>query len=451
MRARVSTKIGAAVFALLLVTLVAHVAVTRTVMSKEVAVLRRRAGAHGLRLVALSLSGGPHAFETVATSLERGPSIGVYDAAGKAIARVHRAPARLSSAAMAQAAASPEPIFLAEGVGVLALGEAQGGARFVALIEGGVEERLRSTRVKILLLVSMASVLFGLIASVVLSRRIRARLLETSGVVRRVAEGELDVRLPVSSDDEIGQLARDFNRMAEALGRHIDALRREDARRRRTLADWTHEIATPLTSVIGYLEALRSGRLDAARTERYLRQAHEQAKALEHLTEDLTVLSQLDAEGVALARKDVDLIALLEAELDASRVRAPGLTFVRAGEAELCVSLDPQRFSQILRNVLANAERYARARVTVSCARAGAHVALAVDDDGEGIAPEHLAHVTESFYRVDSSRDRKTGGRGLGLSIASRLARAHGGRLEVSSRVGEGTRVLVEIPASTDL
>ncbi len=448
MRGRVSTKIGIAVFTLLLVTLVVQVALTCLVMRKDVTALRERTRGVGLQLMALALAGGPHDLATVARALERGPGAGIYDARGVAISRAPNAPERLAREVLARARAVREPVSPYPGMGVLHLHSSGGEARFVALVEGAVDERLLAARTKILIAITLASVLFGLAASLWLSRQIRRKLLETRNVVRRVAEGELDVRLPVSSDDEVGQFALDFNRMAERLSEHIAALKQEDQRRRRTLADWTHEIATPLTSVIGYLEALRSGALEPVRRARYLKQAHDQAKSLERLTEDLTVLSQLESEGLQLLCEPCEITALVDAELEPSRLRVPHVRFERTGAASVRAHVDPQRFAQILRNLVGNAERHARTQVTAVCEAGEQSVWVRIQDDGNGIAPEHLAHVTESFYRVDASRDRQTGGRGLGLSIAQRLAEAHQGSLQIASKVGEGTAVTVRIPAT---
>ena len=258
-----------------------------------------------------------------------------------------------------------------------------------------------------------------------------------------MAEGELDVRLPTYSDDEVGVLAKSFNRMADNLQNHIAELRDEGERRRRIFADWTHEISTPLTSVLGYLEILRGDTIDPSRRQQYLDTAFQQAKALEALTDDLSVLSRLESEGLSILPSSFDVVELVRAEIEAVRHRGTGKRVPIECDAvgAVVAMVDAGRLAQAIRNVLDNATRYARTRVTVTCHAENDECEIAIRDDGEGIAPEHLSHITDSFYRADPSRDRGTGGRGLGLSIAQRILHAHGGRIELTSEVDNGTTV----------
>ena len=448
MQSRISTRIGLTVGALLLLTLVLQVILTRMVMKQDVSDMRARASAGGLRLFALGLRGGPFDGQTLDRTFTDGAFLGTYDAHGMALSRHQNAPERLTSSVLALADASEGAVWEGDDrrVNVLRLEPPVGDARYVAVGDGHIERRLRDSRLRILLMITLVSALLGLSASVWLTRVLRQKLLVARTTVRRVAEGDLSVRFAGGSDDELGELAHDFNRMTEHLDRHIEALRAEDARRRRIFADWTHEIATPLTSVLGYLEALSEGGLDTERQARYLAHAHGQAKDLERLVEDLTTLSQLESEGVRLTRMPTDLTQLAASELDASALRAPHLRHERLWSEALTCSIDATRLGQVLRNVLNNAERHARTRITVSCTKARDDALwVEIEDDGEGIAPEHLAHVTESFYRVDTSRARNTGGRGLGLSIARRLTEAHGGELTISSAVGVGTTVRITL------
>ena len=451
MQWRVSTRIGLSVGALLLLTLVLQVVLTRMVMKQDVSDLRARASAGGLRLFALGMRGGPFDASTLDRTFTDGAFLGAYDARGVALARHRSAPARLAQSLLARADASDGMVWEGDDrrVNVLRLVPPAGEAHYLALGDGHIERHLRGSRLRILLMITLVSALLGLSASVWLTRVLRQKLLTARSTVRRVAEGDLSVRFAAGSDDELGELAHDFNRMTENLDRHIAARRDEAARRRRIFADWTHEIATPLTSVLGYLEALSAGGLDAERQRRYLSHAHGQAKDLERLVEDLTTLSQLESEGVRLNRVPTDVTRLVAAELDASALRAPHLHLERAPSEAIACAVDPTRLAQVLRNVLHNAERHARTRITVRCSKLGDEKAcIQIADDGEGIAAEHLAHVTESFYRVDSSRARNTGGRGLGLAIARRLTEAHGGELTLSSELGVGTTVHITVSLS---
>ena len=271
-------------------------------------------------------------------------------------------------------------------------------------------------------------------------------LVTARGVVRRMADGELAVRLPVPRDAQIAAFADDFNRMAARLQDTIEELRDEGERRRRIFADWTHEIATPLTSVLGYLESLREGGADPERTQRYLDTAYRQAKALESLTDDLSVLSRLESEGLSLDPVREDVASLVRSEVLAAGERAEGVAFHFTTEGDVVADVDAGRLGQAVRNVLDNAGRHAARTVHVECAVEGEHCVVRVKDDGPGIDPEHLPHLTDSFYRADASRARGTGGRGLGLAISRKVLEAHGGGISFESEPGHGTVVSLFVP-----
>jgi two-component system sensor histidine kinase BaeS len=222
--------------------------------------------------------------------------------------------------------------------------------------------------------------------------------------------------------------------------------------RRRSFADWTHEITTPLSSVLGYLESLQMPGFDEATRARYVDTAYERALALRALTDDLATLSQLDFDGLRLDRVPVDVPLLVELE---TRALAPsaGAAGVELAVGAIAPGLallgDRQRLGQVLRNVLTNAIRHTRpgARVELRALAQGDRVAIEIEDHGSGIAAAHLAHLGERFYRPDGSRDRRTGGRGLGLAIARGIVEAHGGTLAIHSQLGVGTRVTIAIPS----
>jgi signal transduction histidine kinase len=415
-------------------------------MEREIARFRSESLENTLDILELSVRAGRPVAVDMIERLREGPAVGLYDAMGHALARTDHAPALLPAPLLARARARGDAVTVDEGQRLAVRGVSDPHPHFVAVEVGFIERRLGRTRLVVLVSITSASALLALFATFWLTRRIRGQLLQASDVVQRMAQGELEVRLPVSSDDEVGRLAADFNRMAERLQNHIAALQREDARRRRIFADWTHEIATPLSSVLGYLEALRSPALPAERRERYLQRAHEQARALESLSDDLSVLSQLESEGLRLDRAEHDLVGLLRAEADACALRAPRLRLSLDAPERAPSLVDAQRLSQVLRNLLSNAERHARSRIVLRCEVSNPGHLITVEDDGPGIDPEHLQHVTESFYRADASRDRGTGGRGLGLSIAKHIVQTHGGSLSVASEPGRGTAVTLRLP-----
>ena len=283
------------------------------------------------------------------------------------------------------------------------------------------------------------TVLVGASAFRVLRWGIERRLRQASLVADRIAEGQFDQPPPDLGDDEVGRLARRFRALAEKL-------HREESMRRRSFADWAHEISTPLTSVLGYLESLSMEELaaDPELRRRYVRTAYEQAQALGALADDLSTLSQLDFEGLPLDRVRCDLGALAAQE----RAAATTEIVLEPMPAHLEVDGDPQRLGQVIRNLVSNAIRHSPpgTRIAIRGGRTATTVWLEVEDQGPGIAAEHLGHLGERFYRVDASRTRTTGGRGLGLAISLGIVESHGGRLSFRSELGVGTTVRLELP-----
>lgn len=338
----------------------------------------------------------------------------------------------------------------------------RGSAVFLGLFEENTVQQVARGRIYLLVALTLGAVLFTLLATAWLTRRARASLREIEAVVHRMAEGDLSVRLPVGSDDEVGRVVADFNRMADALAQRLEELRRAEAHRSRMesertrlFAAFTHEISTPLTSVLGYLESLRMPEIEAdpETRRRYVEIAFTQARALEALAEDLAMLSRLEFDGrLTLSRVAVDLRTLVKDELASFEPRAAEreVALELSTDGELVADVDPQRIAQVVRILVDNALRHtpARSSVRVSIARDSHCIAIAVRDAGPGVPPEHLARLGEPLHRIDDSRARDTGGRGLGLSIARGIARAHGGTLVFESPDDGGLCVTLRLPSS---
>jgi two-component system phosphate regulon sensor histidine kinase PhoR len=221
------------------------------------------------------------------------------------------------------------------------------------------------------------------------------------------------------------------------------------------VANASHELRTPLATLIGYTETLRERPedIDPPTRERFLSVVHDEARRMQQVVEDLISLSRIEAEKFTAPTEAVDLAPIIDQALKGARrmadERSSGL--VRDVEADLPdVAADASQILQLLDNLLTNALRYGEpgTPVTVSAKAEGPMVHLAVADQGEGIAPEHVKRVTERFYRVDTSRSRSLGGTGLGLSIVKHVVERHRGRLAIESELGKGTIVHVFLPVA---
>ncbi len=293
----------------------------------------------------------------------------------------------------------------------------------------------------------LAAVVAGLAAvllTVGLSRRILRPIETLTAAARRMEKGDLSQRVEVQSNDEIGELARAFNAMADGLTR-LEELRRN------MVTDVAHELRTPLSNIQGYLEALQDGVVEPKRE--VIDSLHEEAMLLNRLVDDLQELALAEAGQLKLECQPVAPADLVNRAIEAVRAQATagGITLQTDLPADLpLVDVDPQRIGQVLGNLLNNALTHTPSgREIVVAARPGeSEVEVSVSDTGEGIPPEHLPYIFERFYRADKSRSRATGGTGLGLAIAKQLVEAHGGRIEVESEVGRGTQFTFILPVS---
>jgi len=301
------------------------------------------------------------------------------------------------------------------------------------------------------------AVLAAAVAGLVMVRMIVRRLHALDAVAARVAEGDLAARVPAAGGDEIGALAQRFNRMTERLEAARNELARADAERRRLFENITHELATPLTSIRGYVETLLDARVASTEAERhgYLADVLEEAERLDVLVRDLMELTRLESGAQALHRERLDWTALCRntARRFEPRFTAAGLALRWDGPTEPAwIDADGRRMEQVIDNLLANALRYVprggAVAVSVGPASpgAGARHVLRVCDDGPGLSPADLARVFERFYRAPSPRGVE--GSGLGLAIVREIVERHGGSVRAERREPRGASFVVEMPAA---
>lgn len=280
--------------------------------------------------------------------------------------------------------------------------------------------------------------------------RVRRTLEEVGHAAHMIADGRRGARVPRTGDGiELDDLADSFNTMAERLD-HIEETRR------RLLADVGHELRTPVATLSAYLEGLQDGVAEwNAQTQELL---GIQVRRLSVLVGDLSAVSRaeegvLGLEPVRVGAGEVLCRAAAAAspafrEKDIDLVVATGLP-----DPDPFVVVDQARMSQVLANLLANAHRHTASggTVTLGISSSGRGVILEVRDNGEGIAPDHLPHIFERFYRADRGRSRDRAGSGIGLTISRAIIEAHGGRLTAhSDGPGRGATFRITLPAGRD-
>jgi signal transduction histidine kinase len=287
-----------------------------------------------------------------------------------------------------------------------------------------------------------------------LSSTVTERIQLLKEAAQKLAQGDLQTRVPINGRDEIATLSSAFNQMAEQLQAADQKQRQLDNLRRDLIAWVSHDLQTPLTSVRAILEALADGVVEEPEmVRRYLNTAQRDVMSLSALIDDLFQMSQLDAGGFPLERAPASLSDLVSDTLESFSELAKQQDITLEGFVEADVDpvlMDTQAIGRVLNNLISNALRYtpAQGRVSVWVRRTGHGVEVTVSDTGAGIRAVDLPHIFERFYRGDAarSRNRGNGGAGLGLAIARGIVQAHGGTIRVESEPGKGTQFTFYIP-----
>lgn len=268
--------------------------------------------------------------------------------------------------------------------------------------------------------------------------RRRAERISRDNVSERVPEPRIA--------GEFLNLARTFNEMLDRLQKAIEDLQN-------FAADAAHELRTPLANLRAEVETALQHPQSQEDHVRTLSSVLEEVSRMSRIVTDLLTLARLDMRQYALKREDVPLAPLLlEAkETWEAPAKEQGIS-IHVEAQDIQVRGDPDALRRILMNLVENAIKYNRpgGRVTLSVERGDGKARLQVADTGIGISPEHLSRLFRRFYRVDKARSRESGGSGLGLAICKSFVEAHGGKIDVSSTVGEGTTFTVEIPAAEE-
>ena len=294
---------------------------------------------------------------------------------------------------------------------------------------------------RILLYGALIGAVIALLLGIFLSRTLTRPIRELTQATHAVSEGDLSQQVPVRSSDELGELAQAFNKMSSELSRSVNS-------RKQMTADIAHELRTPLSLILGHAEAVHDGVLPPTRENFEI--IREEATRLEHLVNDLRILSLADAGELSIIPQSIEPQRLLQevAAIYQYQTQRKNITLDLDVASPLSnIEVDPGRMTQVLTNILDNALRHTpeAGRIIISAKEVNNQVELAIQDSGPGLKAEDLDHIFDRFYRTDSSRQRD-GGSGLGLAIARSIVQAHGGQLSAESEAGNGLKVIVRLP-----
>ncbi|MDG2064702.1 MAG: HAMP domain-containing sensor histidine kinase, partial [SAR324 cluster bacterium] len=251
--------------------------------------------------------------------------------------------------------------------------------------------------------------------------------------VSALGKGDLEHRLPEKRRDELGNLARAFNRMSYSIKEMLTA-------REQLLLDVSHELRSPLTRMKVALEFIPENSSQVS--------LQSDVQEMEQMVTEILETERLKSEYGKLNRMDTDLVTLIGETCLMFEGKSPGISFEKS--VEKCVAnVDVEQIKTVLKNILANAHKYSTSEndpIKVSLSMDESEVQLKIQDYGQGIPDEEMDLIFEPFYRVDKSRNKNTGGYGLGLSLCKTIVEAHGGTIFVKSNMGQGTIFLIILP-----
>ncbi len=315
--------------------------------------------------------------------------------------------------------------------------------------------------------IKVAGIAFGCLISLMLftsflyHSRVNDRffkpLKELKDGVEEIARGNYSVRVENYVANEMGILIDSFNEMAQKLqdGERIKA--EYEANRKALIANISHDLKTPITSVQGYIEVIRDQHeIPREMLDRYLQIIYNNTAYLNRLIDDLFLFSKLDMQKLEFQFETVSIRPFVQDIMEEFQLelqeRQTGFDYTDSLQGDCLVRLDRKRLHQVLRNIIENAVKYGNETgclIRASLSRQGDSVSIAVSDNGPGIPPDVASHIFDRFYRIDSERKKDLASTGLGLAIAKELVDAHGGEITVSSEGHRGACFTIRLPVAS--
>lgn len=287
-----------------------------------------------------------------------------------------------------------------------------------------------------------------------MEKRIMEPLEKLKNGVDQIAKGNYDVRIDNNVCNEIGVLIYDFNKMAETLSKAEKMQQEYEENRKELIANISHDLKTPITSINGYIEALVDGVVTSPdKVNNYLRVIYNNTTYINNLIDDLFLFSKLDMQKLDFNFEKIKIrpfmTDLMEEFNFVLKENDIGFKFQDNLLEELDVNIDRKRIYQVIRNIIGNAMKYGSQQepvIEVQLGNNDLYVNIEVKDNGPGIPIDKLPHIFNRFYRIDAERTKDFMSTGLGLAIAKEMVEAHEGRINVNSIVGEGSSFVIQLP-----
>lgn len=295
------------------------------------------------------------------------------------------------------------------------------------------------------LIIWCTAVVFIAISAVIIyfnSQRISRPIKEMEQAAGRLASGEDSSDIAIDSQDEIGNLAKTFNYMKRQLA-DTEKMRRE------FIANVSHDLRTPLTSIRGFVEGMLDGLVKPQDYNKYLNIIKEETDRLTRLTSEILQLAKIQSGSIKLFKEELCVRDIIDVVMNSAAVLAKEKNISVSADCDkaIYINADSDKLKQILVNIIGNAIKYTREGgvVHIRAREKGGKVEFSVKDTGIGIPEEELPFIFEKFYRVDKSRQSHQGGTGLGLNIVKGLVELHGGKIWATSQLGSGTEIIFEL------
>jgi two-component system phosphate regulon sensor histidine kinase PhoR len=297
---------------------------------------------------------------------------------------------------------------------------------------------------------AVAAICVAVVIAYLMARNISWPIRRMKGIAGRIAKGDFSEKTSIKGGDELAELAESLNMMADELQAKMERLAFMDRVRSDFVANVSHELKTPLTSIRGFVETLEDGAInDKGNATRFLAIIKKHTQRLGNIIDDLLRLSELES-GSKIEMNEFDLKDLIDEIVmgfgHALSAKNQKLTVTAAGDFTIIGNRD--KLEQVFVNLIDNAIKYTKegGQIKIKLTETNGSVKVTVEDNGIGIPKDDVERVFERFYRVDKAHSREIGGTGLGLSIAKHIVLAHKGKISIDSELGKGTKVLVTLP-----
>lgn len=278
-------------------------------------------------------------------------------------------------------------------------------------------------------------------------RTVSVPLTKLQKAARNIKEGNLDFEIKSDSEDEIGQLCRDFEEMRLRLKANAEERVVYERENKELISNISHDLKTPITTIKGYVEGIMDGVADTPeKMDRYIRTIYNKANEMDLLINELTLYSKIDTNRIpynftTISAKEYfeDCAEDLHMELESKGVE---FEYNDDMEEDFKVIVDPEQLRRVINNIISNSLKYMdkpNGRITMELKDVGDFVQVELGDNGKGIAAKELPYIFDRFYRTDASRNSSKGGSGIGLSIVKKIVEEHGGNIWATSEEGEGT------------